>query len=258
MQRTITRWLPAIAKNSYRKATLSVAGLACVAGLAAVPAAYAMPVTGEAHPGAVAAIDLATGRAKTAADPSASSHAGSAAADKNDNKADKNDNQAANSADKNDNKAGRSRKPTMDELVPYGVQGMQSRIPLDDAQLANARAIVKTAKKTGVGERGAVIGVATALQESKLYNLGNLGAINDHDSQGLFQQRPSAGWGTPEEITDPEYASTAFFTALKNVDGWRGMPLTAAAQTVQVSGFPFAYAQWEQQAADIVQQIWTD
>lgn len=101
-----------------------------------------------------------------------------------------------------------------------------------------------------------MIGVATSLQESKLYNLGHLGAYNDHDSQGLFQQRPSSGWGTPDQITDPDYSATAFFNALKNVDGWQGLPLTQAAQTVQVSAYPFAYAQWEDQAADIVQQLW--
>lgn len=101
-----------------------------------------------------------------------------------------------------------------------------------------------------------MIGVATSLQESKLYNLGHLGAYNDYDSQGLFQQRPSSGWGTPEQITDPGYASRAFFDALKNVPGWEDLPLTTAAQTVQVSAYPYAYAQWEQQAADIVQQHW--
>ncbi len=85
-------------------------------------------------------------------------------------------------------------KPTRDELIPHGVQGAQSRVPLDDAQRDNAKTIIEVAKRTGVGERGAVIGIATALQESKLYNLGHLGAWNDHDSQGLFQQRPSTGW----------------------------------------------------------------
>ncbi|WP_198937656.1 DUF885 family protein, partial [Micromonospora sp. TSRI0369] len=98
--------------------------------------------------------------------------------------------------------------------------------------------------------------IATALQESKLENLGHLGDRNDHDSQGLFQQRPSSGWGTVEQITDPEYSTTAFLKGLKQVDGWQDMPLTKAAQTVQVSAYPDHYAQWEQQAADLVAEHW--
>ncbi|NES32015.1 hypothetical protein G3561_31240, partial [Micromonospora terminaliae] len=82
------------------------------------------------------------------------------------------------------------------------------------------------------------------------------GDKNDHDSLGLFQQRPSSGWGTPEQITNPEYSTLAFLKGLKQVDGWDKMPLTEAAQTVQVSAYPDAYAQWEQQATDIVHQHW--
>jgi hypothetical protein len=80
--------------------------------------------------------------------------------------------------------------------------------------------------------------------------------MNDHDSQGLFQQRPSAGWGSVEQITDPGYATAAFLSGLRNVDGWRQMPLTDAAQAVQVSAFPFAYAQWESMAAKTVAAHW--
>ncbi|MEH1059114.1 hypothetical protein V6U89_28395 [Micromonospora sp. CPCC 206171] len=230
MKADFTRWLPAIAKN--RSTALKVAGVACLGGLAFGPAAVAAPVTSGPHAGAVAAIDLATGKSRQGATVESGLTTGSA--------------------------TGKvpTGKPGKDKLIPHGVEGAQSRIPLDDEQLANAKAIVKTAKKTGVGERGAVIGIATSLQESKLYNLGHLGAYNDHDSQGLFQQRPSSGWGTPEEITDPEYSSRAFFEALKNVHGWEDLPLTTAAQTVQISAFPYAYAQWEEQAADIVQQLW--
>ncbi|MDW5330152.1 hypothetical protein R6Y94_41025, partial [Plantactinospora sp. KLBMP9567] len=98
----------------------------------------------------------------------------------------------------------------------------------------------------------------TSLQESKLENLGHLGDRNDHDSQGLFQQRPSSGWGTPEQITDPEYSTTAFLKGLRQVDGWHDLPLTAAAQKVQVSAYPDAYAQWEDQAADLVANTWNN
>ena len=147
-------------------------------------------------------------------------------------------------------------KPDTGKLIPHGVQGAQSRIDLTDEQTANAKAIIAATKKAGLPERAAVISIATALQESKLENLGHLGDRNDHDSLGLFQQRPSSGWGTPEQITDPEYSTLAFLKGLKQVDGWQDMPLTVAAQTVQVSAYPDAYAQWEKQAAEIVAEHW--
>ena len=143
-----------------------------------------------------------------------------------------------------------------DKLIPHGVQGDQSRIDLNDEQTRNVKAIIAATKKAGMDERAAVVSIATALQESKLENLGHLGDRNDHDSQGLFQQRPSSGWGTVEQITDPEYSTTAFLKGLKQVDGWQDMPLTKAAQTVQVSAYPDHYAQWEQQAADLVAKHW--
>jgi hypothetical protein len=149
-------------------------------------------------------------------------------------------------------------KPGMDKLVPHGTQGAQSSITIGQAETDNAKVIVATAKSLGMGERGAVIAVATSMQESKLQNLGSLGDANDHDSLGLFQQRPSSGWGTPEQITDPTYASTSFLNALKQVPGWQDMPLADAAQAVQVSAFPDAYAQWEDQAAHIVQDVWNN
>jgi hypothetical protein len=147
-------------------------------------------------------------------------------------------------------------KPGMDKLIPHGVQGPQSSIGLDADQTANAKAIIAATKKAGMDERAAVIAVATSLQESKLQNLGSLGAANDHDSLGLFQQRPSSGWGTPEQITNPEYSTTAFLKGLKQISGWHDMPLSAAAQAVQVSAYPDAYAQWETQAAGIVADNW--
>lgn len=148
-------------------------------------------------------------------------------------------------------------KPDMDILIPHGTQGEQSRISLGDEQVSNVKAIIEATKKAGMDERAAVVAIATSLQESKLENLGHLGDRNDHDSQGLFQQRPSSGWGTVEQITDPEYSTTAFLEGLKQVEGWQDMPLTKAAQTVQVSAYPFHYAQWETQAADLVAEHWT-
>ncbi|MFC8615597.1 hypothetical protein ACFT9M_04145 [Micromonospora purpureochromogenes] len=149
-------------------------------------------------------------------------------------------------------------KPGVDKgkLIPHGVQGKQSRITLGDEQTANVKAIIAATKKSHMDERAAVVAIATSLQESKLENLGHLGERNDFDSQGLFQQRPSSGWGTVEQITDPEYSTKAFLKGLKQVDGWKDMPLTKAAQTVQVSAYPDHYAQWEQQAADLVAKHW--
>ncbi|MEV1147214.1 hypothetical protein AB0I76_26690, partial [Micromonospora sp. NPDC049799] len=75
------------------------------------------------------------------------------------------------------------------KLIPHGVQGKQSRIDLSDEQTTNVKAIIAATKKADMDERAAVVAIATALQESKLENLGHLGERNDHDSQGLFQQR---------------------------------------------------------------------
>jgi hypothetical protein len=100
-----------------------------------------------------------------------------------------------------------------------------------------------------------VIAVATAMQESTLDNLG----YGDRDSEGLFQQRPSAGWGTPAQITNPAYASDAFLNALRDHQRadptWASKPLWQTAQSVQNSGFPYAYAKWESQAAQLVSSI---
>jgi hypothetical protein len=125
----------------------------------------------------------------------------------------------------------------------------------DSTQRGNATTIVQVGVVLSIPEYGAVVALATAMQESKLYNLGDLGANNDHDSLGLFQQRPSMGWGTPEQVTDPVYASTAFYLALQQVPGWESMAVTVAAQSVQRSAFPNAYAQWETDATALTQEI---
>jgi hypothetical protein len=147
-------------------------------------------------------------------------------------------------------------QPGTDQLIPHGTQGDQSHIDINSDQTNNVKAIIAATKKDGLDPYAAVVAVATSMQESKLQNLGDLGANNDHDSLGLFQQRPSSGWGSPQQLTDPQYATTAVVNALKQVDGWHDMPLTQAAQAVQVSAAPDAYAQWQQQAADLVGQYW--
>lgn len=118
-------------------------------------------------------------------------------------------------------------------------------------QVPNAKVIVATGVQMKISARGQVIALATALQESGLRNIG----YGDRDSLGLFQQRPSQGWGTREQILDPVYASTKFYTALKSVNGWEQMPLTVAAQKVQKSGFPHAYAKHEALATALQRAI---
>ncbi|MGE5156339.1 MAG: hypothetical protein ACM3JP_02460 [Betaproteobacteria bacterium] len=146
--------------------------------------------------------------------------------------------------------------PSANDLFTQGKATGQSSFGLDADQLRNARTIVQTGQKLGLQPRAWVIALSTAMQESKLRNLGNLGAANDHDSLGLFQQRPASGWGTPAEINNPVYAATAFYKTLEGVSGWQSMSVTDAAQAVQVSAFGGAYAQWEQQAGDIISGLY--
>lgn len=142
--------------------------------------------------------------------------------------------------------------PSMGSLIPRTPQGNQVAFWPKPSQMNNARTIVQVAREMKLPYRAMTIAIATALQESHLNNYGHLGARNDHDSLGLFQQRPSAGWGTPAQVTNPRYAATVFYKSLLKVPGWQNMPLTVAAQRVQVSAFPFAYAKWEAMAGHVV------
>ncbi|RRR99470.1 M23 family metallopeptidase [Glycomyces terrestris] len=127
--------------------------------------------------------------------------------------------------------------------------------PYSSEQIGNAAVIIAVGQDLEVPVRGWVIAVATAMQESRLTNLGHLGEDNDHDSLGLFQQRPSSGWGTPDQVTDPVYASTKFYEKLVKIDDWETLPLTVAAQRVQISAFPDAYAKHEPLATEIVNTL---
>ncbi len=132
----------------------------------------------------------------------------------------------------------------------------------------NARAIVAAGTEAGVGRRGLIVAIAAALQESGLENVRH----GDRDSLGLFQQRPSQGWGTPEQVLDPRFAALAFFggatsphfhlpagksspAGLLDVPGWADLPVTVAAQSVQRSAFPDAYAKHEARAVLIVDAL---
>jgi hypothetical protein len=123
---------------------------------------------------------------------------------------------------------------------------------LDQAQTDNAAAIASAARQRGLPRRAVVVALATAMQESDLHNLANpavpeslgyphQGVGGDHDSIGLFQQRPSQGWGTVPELMDPAHSAGLFLDRLVKVPGWDSMSVTDAAQAVQRSAFPSAY-----------------
>ena len=114
-------------------------------------------------------------------------------------------------------------------------------VDLSTEQAENATTIVAVAVRRGLPARAASIALATAYQESKLRNLDH----GDRDSLGLFQQRPSQGWGTAKQIENPYHAINAFYDALVKVDGYQSMQITEAAQRVQHSAFPDAYADHE-------------
>ncbi|MEV8372542.1 hypothetical protein AB0P21_07375 [Kribbella sp. NPDC056861] len=164
-------------------------------------------------------------------------------------------------------------------LAPFGARGDQvnaacppgvaggARDPVPDGplritQIAYAKIIDGVAVSRGLPGQATLVALMTALQESQLQNL----TYGDRDSVGLFQQRPAAGWGTVDEIMDPVYSAEAFFggdkppspPGLVDIDGWESMPYTVAAQAVQVSAFPDAYARHEDTARDIAEQAGID
>lgn len=152
--------------------------------------------------------------------------------------------------------------PGAGQVVPAG-GGVQ--VPLspmvgwDAEAVGNARVIAARGAAAGVGQRGVIVALAAAMQESSLRNLNHGHA----DSLGLFQQRPSSGWGTPEQIRAPAAAADAFYgvaahtanPGLVDVPGWQSMTVAAAAQAVQRSAFPDAYARWEGEAGRLAAQV---
>ncbi|ORT54199.1 C40 family peptidase [Streptomyces sp. CB03238] len=123
-----------------------------------------------------------------------------------------------------------------------------ANLNLTPEQIRNSETIVNTGARMGIPVKGQVIAIATAMQESGLRNI----PYGDRDSIGLFQQRPSQGWGTREQIMNPVYSSWKFYKGLQQVKGWQNMAVTDAAQAVQRSGFPYAYAKHEPKAVNIV------
>ena len=137
---------------------------------------------------------------------------------------------------------------------------------LDATQMSNAIAIVQAGAELGVGKKAQIVAVATAMQESNLYNRASnvvpeslkydhQGYGSDYDSVGLFQQRYTTGWGTVKSIMNPSESAKKFYRALMQVEGWQDMPLTYAAQTVQGSAFPGAYAKHQGNATAVVTAI---
>ena len=153
-----------------------------------------------------------------------------------------------------------STSPSSEPAHPTPVGG------LSQVQMDYAKTIVDVGKQMGLPRQAFIVAISTALQESDLLNLANSGlsdSLNlphdgvgsDHDSVGLFQQRPSAGWGTIAELMDPATAARRFYSALEQVSGWQDMPVTVAAQSVQGSAFPDAYAKQVPLATQIVDAI---
>jgi len=130
---------------------------------------------------------------------------------------------------------------TRDECVAV-VDGLE--VTLSTEQAENAALIVAVAESRGLPARAATIALATAYQESKLRNI----TYGDRDSLGLFQQRPSQGWGTEEQVLDPYHSTNAFYDALVKIKGYRDLEITVAAQRVQRSAYPDAYADHEADA----------
>jgi hypothetical protein len=137
---------------------------------------------------------------------------------------------------------------------------------LSQVQMDYAATIVRVGEQLKLPKQAYVIAIATALTESQMLNLANWGVAEslnlahdgvggDHDSVGLFQQRPSSGWGTVEELMDPATSATKFYEALEQVPGWQDLPVTVAAQTVQVSAFPDAYAAQSDLASLVVSAL---
>jgi hypothetical protein len=133
---------------------------------------------------------------------------------------------------------------------------------LTEVQMKNAYVIVQVGRSMGLPDRALVIGIATALQESGMYNNASEavpeslkypheGTSVDHDSIGVFQQRPSMGWGSVADLMKPEYQARNFFAKLIKIN-WQNMSVAQAAQAVQVSAYPSAYAKHESRATTIV------
>src|SRR3954464_4617397 len=122
---------------------------------------------------------------------------------------------------------------------------------MDPVQAENAAVIASVAQQRNLPPRAVTVAIAVAMQESRLRNLDH----GDRDSLGLFQQRPSQGWGTPEQVQDPVYAAGRFYDHLVQIPDWQTGELTLVADAVQRSAFPFAYGKWSALAAELTSSL---
>lgn len=143
------------------------------------------------------------------------------------------------------------RRPAPPQAPACTAQGPSGVFTLDLDQAANASTIASVARRDGLPNHAVTVALAAALQESKLHNLSS----GDRDSVGLFQQRPSQGWGSAQDLSVPRLAAEAFFRGLAKVPGWSGLAVTDAAQQVQRSAAGDAYAQWEGEARSLAQSL---
>ncbi|MCU1595751.1 MAG: hypothetical protein JWO12_3143 [Frankiales bacterium] len=138
--------------------------------------------------------------------------------------------------------------PSTPEAVPSCTAGGAVVTP---EQGLNAATIAAVGKRLGLPSHAVTVALATAFQESKLRNLD----YGDRDSLGLFQQRPSQGWGPPAVIRTPRLSAASFYRHLTRIPGWQALPVTVAAQKVQHSGAPAAYAQWEEPSRELASAL---
>lgn len=141
--------------------------------------------------------------------------------------------------------------PFLPGAKPCTVTVGDERVELEREQAANAATITGVGKRMAMPDRAVTVALATAMQESTLRNVDH----GDRDSLGLFQQRPSQGWGTAAQVQDPVYAATRFYRGLRGVSGWQRLSLTRAAQAVQRSALPDAYAKHESTATTLMQAL---
>jgi hypothetical protein len=142
---------------------------------------------------------------------------------------------------------GRGQGPALPTGCYFGSTATSSSFSITPTQAQNAAIIAAVAMRKGMPDHAVTIALATSLQETQLRNL----PYGDLDSVGLFQQRPSQGWGTSAQIMDPNYAASIFYDHLAQVPGWQTMAVTDAAQLVQHSATPDAYANWETEARSL-------
>ena len=133
----------------------------------------------------------------------------------------------------------------------FGSMTDSSPYAITPEQAQNAAIIAAVAFRMGLADHAVTVALATSMQETDLRNL----PYGDLDSIGLFQQRPSQGWGDRAQILDPEYAASVFFEHLVQTTGWQAMPVTEAAQLVQHSASPNAYAAWETEARSLARAL---